>query len=211
MALDNYANLKESIQDWSHRADVTSRIDDFILLAEQEMYNNRIEPLTVREQSVLTSVDTNASSRFLALPTGYTQLRRILIDDKSSEATQFELKYRTPEVLVRQQSAGVPCYFTITDQIEFDSVPDQIYNIEIQHVAKALPITAANPTNLILTNYPSIYLAGSLWALYEWAKDGQSSQVAYANFIQAIKGANLANKRGNYGPAPVVSNEGPVV
>lgn len=211
MALDNYANLKASIEDWSHRNDVTNKIDDFILIAEQEMYNNRVEPLTVREGEVLTDVDTVASSRFLALPTGYTEMRRILIDDKSTDAKQYELTYRTPETLVRYWREGQPSTFTITDKIEFDCIPDQIYNIEIQHVAKAAPLTAAAPTNLILTNYPSIYLSGALWALYEWAKDGQSSQAAYSNFIQAIQGANKAKKQGSYGPAPVVKNERPVV
>ena len=49
MALDTYANLKESVQDWSHRNDVTSRLDDFILIAEQEMYNNRVEPFESRK------------------------------------------------------------------------------------------------------------------------------------------------------------------
>jgi hypothetical protein len=211
MALDNYANLKESIVDWSHRNDVEPRIDDFIAMAEQEMYNNRIEPLDVRDIETKTSLDTTASSRFLLLPTGFTQMRRVLIDDKSTNADHFELKYHTPETLNRFTRAGTPSAFTITDQMEFDCIPDQIYNVELQYLAKTLPLTATNPTNPVLTNYPNIYLFGALWALYEWAKDQQSSAAAYNNFIQAIEGANLGNQQGSYGPAPVVRNEGPVV
>jgi len=211
MALDNYSNLKAAVQDWSHRNDVASRMDDFILIAEQEIYNNRVEPLDVREQEVLLSVDTNADSRFLALPTGYTQMRRILIDDKQTDANQFELTFYPPEVLPRSSRSGMPRFFTVTDQIEFDKIPDQIYNIELQYLAKTLPLSAANPTNDILTNYPTIYLAGCLWALFSWAKDGESAQSAYRDFIQAIQGANLANQQGSYGPAPIVRNERPIV
>lgn len=211
MALDTYANLKESVQDWSHRNDVASRIDDFILIAEQEMYNNRIEPLEVREQEVKTSVDTVVGSKFISLPTGYESMRGILIDDKSTDAEQFELRYLTPELLHKHRTNGCPTEFTVTGQIEFNRPADAIYNVEIQHLAKIPALTAANPTNDILTNYPSIYLAGCLWALFRWAKDPESAAGAYSDFLGAIKGANIATQNGKYGPAPVMRTEGHVV
>lgn len=211
MAFNNHSNLKAAVQDWSHREDITSRIDDFILLAEQEMYNNRVEPLEVREQEFRLDVDTNASSKFLALPARFTSMRRLMLDDKTTEADQIELQFYPPEVLPTSSRVGRPSYFTVTDQIEFDRVPDAIYNIEFQYFATIPPLTAAAPTNSILTNYPSIYLAGTLWALHTWAKDPESAAGAYTTFIGAIKGANLADKRGRYGPAPVMRNERPVV
>lgn len=211
MALDNYANLKEAVQDWSHRSDIKSRIDDFILIAEQEMYNNRVEPLEVREQEVKTSVDTVIGSKFVALPTGYKSMRSILIDDKTTEAEQYELTYLTPEGLHKQSSNGCPSEFTVTDKIEFNRPTDAIYNIEIQHLAKVAALTEANPTNTILTEYPTIYLAGCLWALFRWAKDAESASGAYTDFIGAIQGANLATQNGKYGPAPVMRQEGHVV
>jgi len=211
VALDTYANLKESIQDWSHRSDVTSRIDDFILIAEQEMYNNRFEPLEVRAQEVKTSVDTVTGSKFISLPAGYESMRGILIDDKTTDANQYELRYLTPELLHRQSTNGCPSEFTVTNQIEFNRPADAIYNVEIQHVSKVAALTAANPTNDILTNYPSIYLSGCLWALYNWAKDPQSAQASYDAFIGAIQGANIATQNGKYGPAPVIRSEGYVV
>jgi len=211
VALDTYANLKEAVQDWSHRTDVKSRIDDFILIAEQEMYNNRFEPLVVREQEAKTSVDTVIGSKFISLPTGYESMRGILIDDKSTGAEQCELRYLTPELLHKHTTNGYPTEFTVTDQIELNRPADAIYNIEIQHVAKVAALTAANPTNSILTEYPSIYLSGCLWALYNWAKDHQSAQASYETFIGAIKGANIATQNGKYGPAPVMRSEGYVV
>lgn len=211
MALDTYANLKEAVQDWSHRTDVKSRMDDFILIAEQEMYNNRFEALEVRSQEVKTSTDTIVGSKYIALPDGYESMRSILIDDKSTDAEQYELTYKTPELLRRHSTNGRPCEFTITNQIEFDRPADAIYNIEIQHLAKVPALTAANPTNDILTNYPSIYLSGCLWALYSWAKDPQSAEISYQKFISAIRGANDAARNGKYGPAPVMRSEGWVV
>jgi len=211
VALDTYANLKESVQDWSHRSDIKSRIDDFILIAEQEMYNNRVEALEVRDQEVKTSVDTVIGSKFVSLPTGYLSMRGILIDDKSTDAQQYPLRYLTPELLHKSTTNGCPTEFTVTDQVEFNRPADAVYNIEIQHLAKIQALTAVNPTNDILTNYPTIYLSGCLWALYNWTKDAESAAGAYSNFIGAIQGANKTTKNGKYGPAPVMRSEGFIV
>ena len=211
MALDTYSDLKTTVQDWSHRNDVASRMDDFILIAEQEMFNNRIEPLIVREQELRASADTTTTSRFIALPDGFNRMRRLLIDDKTTDADQLEIRFYTPEVLPISSRTGRPFAFTVTSQLEFDRVPDAVYNIEMQYFGTPTPLSAANPTNDILTNYPTIYLAGSLWALYRWAKDTESAAGAYADFIGAIRGANLADKLGRYGPAPIMRNERAVV
>ena len=143
MALDTYSNLKASVQDWSHRNDVASRLDDFILLAEQEMFNNRVEPLIVREQEFRSTADTTITSRFLALPDGFNRMRRLLIDDKTTDSDQFELRFYTPEVLPISSRTGTPSAFTVTSQLEFDRVPDAVYNIEMQYFGTPTPLSAS--------------------------------------------------------------------
>tara|TARA_R110000851_G_scaffold228174_5_gene380959 strand:- start:69 stop:704 length:636 start_codon:yes stop_codon:yes gene_type:complete len=211
VALDNYGNLKDAIQDWAHRNDVSSRIDDFILIAEQEMYNNPVESLDVLDQQTKTLTDTVIGSNLIALPTGFTGMRAILIDDKTTDAQQYNLTYVTPEGMRRDPSNGCPSQFTVTSQIELNRPADAVYSIEIQHMAKPLPLNATNQTNVILTNYPTIYLAGALWALHRWAKDPESAQGAYTDFIQAIQGANLATQKASYGPSLVMRSAGHVV
>ncbi len=211
MALNNYSNLKAAVQDWSHRNDVANKMDDFILIAEQEMYNNSVEPLIVREQELRATADTGTTDRFLALPDGFNSMRRLLIDDKSTDAQQLELTYYSPEVLPVSSTAGMPCAFTVTSQIVFDRVPDAVYNVEMQYFGTPTALSAANPTNDILTNYPTIYLSGCLWALFRWAQDQESAASAYGDFIRAIQGANNADDQGRYGPAPFMRIEGTVV
>ena len=211
MALNSYSNLKAAVQDWSHRNDVASRLDDFILIAEQEMYNNRVEPLIVREQEFRATADTTTTSRFLALPDGFNRMRRMLIDDKTTDSDQFEVKFFPPEVLPISSRTGMPSAFSVTSQLEFDRVPDAVYNIEMEYFGTPTPLSATNPSNDVLANYPTIYLAGCLWALYRWAKDPESASGAYEDFIGAIRGANKADIIGRYGPAPIVRNERRVV
>lgn len=211
MALATYSDLKAAVQDWSHRNDVASRMDDFILIAEQEMYNNRVEPLIVREQESRATADTTTTSRYVALPDGFNRMRRILIDDKTIDSDQFELKFFPPEVLPISARTGAPSAFTVTSQLEFDRVPDAVYNIEMQYFGTPTPLSSTNATNDVLTNYPAIYLSGCLWALYQWAKDTESAVGAYDSFIGAIRGANKADIIGRYGPAPIVRNERAVI
>ena len=45
MALDTYANLKATIINFSGRDDLSSVIDDFIDMAEAEMYGNKTQTL----------------------------------------------------------------------------------------------------------------------------------------------------------------------
>lgn len=211
MALDNYDNLKEAIKDFSHRNDITTRLDDFIQLAEQEMYANQVEPLRIRDMEQTSSSDTSTSVRTLALPTGFEQIRSITIDDKSSDAQPYELLYRTPETLPISNAAGTPVFFSVTSQIEFERVPDAVYNIDIIYFGSLTGLSDANTTNAVLTNYPSIYLSGALWALYQWSMQLDLADYHYNRFIGAIKGANLSTDLGRHGPAPTIAFDGEVV
>ncbi len=86
-------------------------------------------------------------------------------------------------------------------------MPDSEYTIEIQYYRKATPLTEDNQTNDILTNHPSIYLYGALAQLFSYSQDDQQASKYIKLFIGAIKGANKADKKGRYGPAPAMSVE----
>lgn len=208
MSLDTYDNLKLEIIDWSHRDDIDLRIDTFIDLAEAEMFANSVEPLQVISQEVTATanMDDVTPSRFLAIPDGYLTMRKVsvLLDN----AAPYELQYRAPSSMVVDSVVGAPCFFTITDQIEFDRNPDTDYTIELKYLADFTPLSSSNTTNAILTKNPNIYLFGALWALHQWTDETDKAQMYYAYFINAIKAANKRADMGKYGPAPVMIVEG---
>lgn len=212
MALDSFDNLKAKISDQSHRNDLTpDRLADFIKQAEQSMYNNPIESLEIREFETITNTDTVADSNVIALPSGYLSMRSIKIDDKSTDAQQYELTYTAPETLFKDPASGTPSYFTVTNQIEFNRPADAVYNVEIKHLASLTALSDANTTNGILTNYPNIYLFGALRSLNQWAERFDLAEYYYAEFIKEIRGANKQNWLGRYGPAPSIVYDGPIV
>ena len=114
--------------------------------------------------------------------------------------------FQAPEQMHKQVSTGMPRFFTVVgNELQFDRVPDSEYTIEIQYYRKATPLTEANQTNEILTNHPSIYLFGALAQIFGYAQDTEQ-QISYGlKFLGAIQGANKADKKGRYGPAPSMS------
>ena len=199
--LDNYDNLVKEVIDWSHRGDLGIKIPDFIQLAENAMYSNEVEVLTVRSMETITTDLT--TGQLLTLPADFESARsiRLVTGDNGGE-----LKYQAPEQMFKQVATGRPSFFTIVgDQIQFNRVPDSQYTIEFQYYKKATALSDANQTNDILTSHPSIYLFGALTALFGYSQDTEQ-QIKYNQmFISAIKGANKADKKGRYGPAPSMS------
>lgn len=202
MALDNYDNLVKSIIKWSHREDLEIEIPDFIQLCENEMYANDSENLKVRSMEIITELAI--SGKYLSLPDRYESSRSIRLVIQSGG----EIIYRTPEALKRQPAGGLPQFYTIIgNQIEFDRTPDSGYTIELQYYRKAIPLTPTNQTNEILTNHPAIYLNGALSQVFTYSQDYQQQAIYYSRFINAIKGANKADKRGRFGTAPQIAGD----
>lgn len=198
MALNNYANLKASVIEWSKRQDVTDRIDDFLDLCETEIYSNNIEPLRIRAMVQLETSATSTVARTQSLPTGFLEMRRFDLTVGSQRPT---IDYVTPSAQIIRDGSGVPSNYTITSQIEYDIIPDQAYVTNISYYGKLTALSSSNTTNSILTNYPNIYLYGCLMVLNQWAEDDQEFAKYQSLFITAISGANSQDAMGNRGVA----------
>jgi hypothetical protein len=201
MALDTYNNLVKEIVDFSHREDLAGKIASFINLSETTMYSNDVELLAVRSMETITTALT--TGEFLALPADYESFRGIRLITPNNVG---KLNYQAPQQMFNDAVPDRPSFFTIVgNQIQFNCVPDAEYTVQFQYFKKATPLSPTNQTNDILTNYPNIYLFGSLAALFGYAQDTQQEALYINKFIGAIRGANKSDKKGRYGPAPAMS------
>lgn len=201
MPLDNFDNLVKEVIDYSHRNDLGNKIDMFIQLSENAMYSNGIQPLKVRSMETVSTAAT--AGQYVELPPDFESARsvRLVLGDSSGE-----LRFQAPEQLFKNPATGKPLFYTIVgNEIQFGRVPDSAYTLEIQYFRKAAPLTTENQTNEILTNHPQIYLFGALAMLFSFAQDTEQEASYAQKFIGAIKGANQADKKGRYGPAPALS------
>lgn len=203
MSLTTYSELKQEIINYSQRDDLDTQIDTFIDLAEVEMFQNPIAVLSVRSAELRATAST--SGRYLALPDRFLSMRRMRLE---LSGVSHDLRYRAPEQMQFDSSTGLPSFFTVTSQIEFNRTPDSTYIAEMQYLAEIAPLSASNTTNDVLTNNPAIYLFGALKELYSYTQDIESMQKYESKFINAIRGANKKDKAGRYGPAPAMRIEG---
>ncbi len=205
--LDTYDNLIKEIIDWSHRDDLGTKIPTFIQLSENAMYSNEIELLTVRSMEIVSTAVTEG--QYLALPPNFESARsvRLVTGDDGGE-----LRFQAPEQMRKHVATGRPTFFTVVgNELQFDRLPDSSYTVEIQYYRKAASLSVSVQTNEILTSHPSIYLYGTLAQIYFYSQD-QAQALKYTQlFISAIKGANKADKKGRYGPAPTMSIDGMIV
>ena len=204
MAISNYSELKASVINWSHRNDLDVLVDDFITLAEADMYKGTEMHEALQLRSMETTSTASISADALALPANFESMRSFRITDDSL----IDLRYKTPDALVHKGGTGQPKYYTITSQLEFDVFPDQAYPCEMIYIERPLGITSSNTTNDVLTNHPDIYLYGSLWALFTHADDEAQAQKYYQRFSLAINGANQKDENGRYGSTPYARVDG---
>lgn len=204
MALSSFNDLVDSVIKWSHRKDILDLIPDFITLAEYEMFNNAETQLRIRETETISTA--SADARYLALPPNFEKARSVLLETSNGFCN---IKFQAPEQLVRQVSTGQPRFFTVVGtELEFDRAPDSAYTIQIQYYKKPDAITELNQTNIIITDYPNIYLFAVLHQVYLWSQDLEEASIYAGKMQDAIKGANKADKKARYGSTPSMSTQG---
>lgn len=198
MALDTFSNLKQSIERFSKRTDTSDVIDDLIKLCEVKI-DSKLR-LRANEQRATATLST----RFLALPDLFLEMRRLTIVGAKS----WDVRFKAPDAMEIQADSGRPRYFTVTSQLEFDRVPDSSYTIEMSYYTKLSALSTSNTTNDVLTNYPDLYLYGTLAELHRWARDEDTAAYYDQVFKNKMFEVSKQDKRGRYGPAPTMIYEG---
>ena len=187
MAITNYTNLQTAIASWHHR-DV-AEIPDFIRLAELRI-NSMLESRMAEFDTTLTAT---IATRYIALPTGYSAILGLWL---TTYDPRREIRYRLPEDLpVTTLSSGQPYYYTVDgSNIAFERPADIAYTYTLRY-QKAYDI-ASTSTNDILTNYPDVYLFGSLVEACIFAKDDPAMfEQRFQAAISNAQKSEMENKR----------------
>ena len=201
MALDTYDNLKSEIASFLNRDDLTSNIDTFIDLAE----TRHARDLRIREmEAVSTSITTVAGTQSYDLPTGYLELRYAML--QTSPYTM--LQYMTPADFFRVYNegdgTGMPVYYTIVGKkIYLGHSPDSANVLELGFFQRATALSSSNTTNDILTNFPDLYLYGSLAETSPFLMQDERLAVWSSLYKEGVRTANESAQRGRVSAAPL--------
>lgn len=189
MSLDTFSALKTSIASFLHADDLTSVIPDFITLAEAR----------IQADAKLLEFETTATVTITAgtgtLPTGFVAMRSVYWDDDSD----YPLQYIAPELYdaMRSSDSGDASYYTITGS-SIKTTPMGDGSVVCTYSARFTALSDSNTSNAILTNFPDVYLYGSLMQAAIYIKDDADMQKYGLLFNAAVERMNQNNQDRKY-------------
>lgn len=158
MSITTYGELKTAIANWLHDDTLTSRIPEFVSLAEDRI----AQRLRVRAMETSTTLVTVASTRTVALPTRFVQARRLYY---SADPIRF-LEPMSPEnywEFYASGASGEPRAYTIEgENFLFGPVPDAVYSIPCFYYQRFAALSGDSDTNWLLTNARGLLLYAAL-------------------------------------------------
>jgi hypothetical protein len=194
MAINSYANLKTALANWLDRSDLTSRLDEFIELAEARFADDiRIRAMETTATQALTS-----GTRSYALPTGYLQGRNFQINTDPITA----LEYITPEMMDRiwaGSATGRPRTYTIIgDNYHLGPAPDNADTLEITYYKEFTPLSGSATTNWIILNRPNLYLYACLLEAAPFLGSPEEASVWARYYSEALERLHEADARDRF-------------
>lgn len=202
MALSNYGELKTAIADFLNRDDLTSIIPTFIALAESQIARD------LRHWRQEVRVNTTLNERFENLPSDWLQTINMYLSDGSP------IEYASVAEIGRQKQinddqAGKPRLYTINSgQFEFYPQPDDSYDLTMIYVARIPTMSDDGDQNWLMSNYPDIYLYGTLMQSAPYLAEDQRLQVWAQLYSAAVQNLNKDSDMASYSGGPLVMRNG---
>lgn len=184
----NYGTLKDQVLEDTHRQELTSKVDDFVRVAEGVIYRR------LRCAEMVTRVDLDDSDRvmadegFFTLPSDYLEERSFFLNGTGGG---FLESVALAELRAYAASSPVRHYSVISDdEVEFRGVPSDTATIEVIYFARPAALTDDADENSILTRHETIYLDASKSALYAYTQDAELANAHAEAALAAIEALN---------------------
>ena len=156
MAIGTYAELKTAVANYLTRSDLTSRIPEFIELAEDRIAHD------LRIRAMETSSDITIDAQTEALPTGFLSMRRLYLNTDPIRRLEFVPPEHFWTIRAATES-GQPKVYTIEgENLVFGPSPDSTYTGKALHYKRFTALSADADTNWLLTSARGLYLYGAL-------------------------------------------------
>ncbi len=210
MAISNYSDLQSQIASYLARNDLTSQIPTFIQLTEAKLQRKFVGVTSLSGSNATNWMLTNNPDVYLY--GALLEAQPYLMDD-ARIATWADI-YATVVAQVRYPSTSAN--FTnynglkaaVQDWINRSDLTDAIPNfIRLAEVKFSItfknftPLSSGNPTNSILTNYPDVYLYGTLVEYATYVNDTANLAIyeqELANRLAIIRVVDTTSNFTNY-------------
>ncbi len=191
-----YAELKTAVTNWSKRGDLSSYLDDIILMGEKYLFRR------VRTRAMETSLNLTIASGVAAIPTDYVAMKYAYIDGSPTQPLQMKsaqwIQLNYPE----RSSSGKPVFMSAdAGSFIFGPYPDSGYTVKGIYFKRLTSV--ASTANDLFTSNPDLYLFAALAELEPFLKNDKRVALWSAKREQLIADINKENDESLYSGGPL--------
>lgn len=178
MTLSTYSGLQSAVADWLEREDLTTRIPDFINLAEAQINRAlRLRQMVRRSAAVIADA-------YSAAPPDLIEVVSLTLDG-------LRIEPAPPETLTGYASsasgAGRPRMFALVgEEIRYWPPPDRAYGAELTYFARIPALSDSVISTWLLAEAPDVYLYGALLQAAPYLHDSESAASWGQLYIAAL-------------------------
>ena len=202
----NYTDLVSHVTAHVNRTNIATHIDTFIEEATSEINRDARCPEGIGTYSFTSSASLND------MPDDVQEILSIKNVSDFSRPLKYISNAEIDQVKYEYHGiTGKPIYYTLHSlQIEVVPAPDSNYDFVLEYYKSVSQPSSANPTNIIMTTYPQLFIYGVLKYAYDFLKEPGEFLAKTAVFeseknksmkdYRSIRNAgNLHRKRRRYG------------
>ena len=197
MAISTKAELHTAVANWLNRSDLTSRIPEFISLAEAGFNRN------LRTRDMLVRSTASTAGQYVSLPADFLEMLNI---ELTSTTPPKRLVYITSDRSddyreKRNNEVGIPDYWTIEGaSIQLLPTPSESVTLQLSYYQDipALSGLADSGNNHLLLSNPDIYLYATLMQASPYIMDPQSAGQWGGLLDRAMQELQMSDEKSRY-------------
>lgn len=199
MTISTYSELLSAIDNYTHRADLASRADEFIDNVEAKL-NRRLRLRTM--ETVVTGTFT-ADTATLALPADFLEERSFSYEISTDVPVLLEpVTLESGDGLEYGQS-GAPAYYAHNgDSMRLYPTPDSAYSYTLRYYKKLPALSSSQTTNWVLTNFPDAYLYGVQFEAFVYVRDTEGAMQIKPLFDMVVEEIKRHDRAGRFKGPP---------
>lgn len=176
MALANHTDLSNAISVWMMKAKAPETNADTIIRLAESMFrtgynDGMITVPPIRSRYMTAKVVLNAdSNNEYTIPTNYEMFRRVVALGNYRNTLAFMTLNEADETYAVRPEGGRADHFTI-ENTTLRIYPETGEDVELTYYQKIPALTAQEPTNWLITEFPNVYLSSCLMFAADLIKD----------------------------------------
>lgn len=199
MALTSYSGLVTFCESLLNRADLSSLVPDFLVMAEAH-FNRELRCPQMEASSTTTLVADQSS---YALPDDFLAARAVYIDS-SPDLLLVAMAPQNLRANYPFSTASTPGAYAISGQeIIIAPVPSSADTLTLDYFQKIPALTSTDDTNWLLDDHPDLYVWGVRYYAAEHISDEELAAKCLGNVTAIIDSITRSSNKGRAAAGPL--------